>query len=101
MNTSKLTQKSQEALQEAQSQALRRQHGEVDGEHLLLALLEQPEGVLPRILRRIEGAEQSLWQALEHEMDRRPRVNGRRSLRDPAVAEGIAKGRRKGGESER
>tara|TARA_A100001037_G_scaffold132008_1_gene119809 strand:+ start:3059 stop:3220 length:162 start_codon:yes stop_codon:yes gene_type:complete len=44
MNTSKLTQKSQEALQEAQSQALRRQHGEVDGEHLLLALLEQPEG---------------------------------------------------------
>ena len=76
MNTSKLTQKSQEALQEAQSQALRRQHGEVDGEHLLLALLEQPEGVLPRILRRIEGAEQSLWQALEHEMDRRPRVTG-------------------------
>ena len=42
MNTSKLTQKSQEALQEAQSQALQRQHGEVDGEHLLLALLEQP-----------------------------------------------------------
>ena len=76
MNTSKLTQKSQEALQEAQSQALRRQHGEVDGEHLLLALLEQPEGVLPRILRRIEGAEQSLRQALEHEMDRRPRVTG-------------------------
>ena len=76
MNTSRLTQKSQEALQEAQSQALRRQHGEVDGEHLLLALLEQPEGVLPRILRRIEGAEQSLRQALEHEMDRRPRVTG-------------------------
>ncbi|MDP6699853.1 MAG: AAA family ATPase, partial [Candidatus Latescibacteria bacterium] len=76
MNTSKLTQKSQEALQEAQSQALRCQHGEVDGEHLLLALLEQPEGVLPRILRRIEGAEQSLRQALEHEMDRRPRVTG-------------------------
>ena len=53
MNTSKLTQKSQEALQEAQSQVLRGQHSEVDGEHLLLALLEQPEGVLPRILRRI------------------------------------------------
>ena len=70
MNTSKLTQKSQEALQEAQSQVLRGQHSEVDGEHLLLALLEQPEGVLPRILRRIEGAEQSLRLALEHEMDR-------------------------------
>ena len=39
-------------------------------------MLEQPEGVLPRILRRIEGAEQSLRQALEHEMDRRPRVTG-------------------------
>ena len=76
MNTSKFTHKLQEALQEAQHQALRRQHGEVDGEHLLLALLEQEEGVLPRIVRRIDRADERLRPALVRALDRRPRVSG-------------------------
>ena len=45
-----LTQKSQEALHDAQTKALRFGHTEVDGEHLLLALLDQPEGLAPRLL---------------------------------------------------
>ena len=45
MDTNRLTQKSQEALQAAQTKALRYGQQEVDGEHLLLALLEQPEGL--------------------------------------------------------
>ena len=45
MDPNRLTQKSQEALQEAQSAALRFGHTEVDGEHLLLSLLDQPEGL--------------------------------------------------------
>ena len=76
MNTSKFTHKLQEALQEAQHQALRRQHGEVDGEHLLLALLEQEKGVLPRIVRRIDRAD-GLCPVLGRSLDRRPRVSGK------------------------
>ncbi len=77
MNTSKFTHKLQKALQEAQRQALRRQHGEVDGEHLLLALLEQEEGVLPRIVRRIDRADARLRPALVRSLERRPRVSGK------------------------
>ena len=47
MDPNRLTQKSQEALHDAQTKALRFGHTEVDGEHLLLALLDQPRGSLP------------------------------------------------------
>ena len=50
MDPSHLTQKSQEALHDAQTKALRFGHPEVDGEHLLLALLDQAEGIAPRLL---------------------------------------------------
>ena len=53
MDLNRLTQKSQEALHDAQTKALRFGHTEVDGEHLLLALLDQPDGLAPRLL---EGA---------------------------------------------
>ena len=52
MDLNRLTQKSQEALHDAQTKALRFGHQEVDGEHLLLALLEQTEGLVPPLLAR-------------------------------------------------
>src|ERR1700693_5480226 len=45
MDPNRLTQKSQEALHDAQARALRFGHTEVDGEHLLLALLDQADGI--------------------------------------------------------
>ena len=50
MDPSHLTQKSAEALHDAQTKALRFGHTEVDGEHLLLALLDQAQGIAPRLL---------------------------------------------------
>ena len=50
MDPARLTQKSQEALHDAQTKALRYGHPEVDGEHLLLSLIDQSEGVVPRLL---------------------------------------------------
>jgi ATP-dependent Clp protease ATP-binding subunit ClpB len=76
MNMNKFTQKSQEALQEAQSLALRLGHGEVDGEHLLLALLEQEDGLLRRLLQRLEAPVEALREELEKELRKRPRVSG-------------------------
>ena len=46
MDLNRLTQKSQESLHDAQTKALRFGHTEVDGEHLLLALLDQSEGLV-------------------------------------------------------
>ena len=50
MDANRLTQKSQEALHDAQTKALRFGHVEVDGEHLLLALLDQADGLAPRLV---------------------------------------------------
>jgi len=76
MDINKLTQKSQEALQSAQTKALRFGHQEVDVEHLLLALLEQPEGLVPRLLTRMDVPGSQLAEEIERELSRRPSVSG-------------------------
>jgi ATP-dependent Clp protease ATP-binding subunit ClpB len=76
MDPSHLTQKSQEALHDAQTKALRFGHTEVDGEHLLLALLDQAEGIAPRLLGQAGADVDRLRTALEAELARRPRVTG-------------------------
>ena len=82
MDLNRLTEKSREALQAAQTKALRFGHPEVDGEHLLLALLEQADGLLPRLLVRLEVNTAGLRADLERELGRRPRQSG------PGVEEG-------------
>lgn len=54
MDFNKLTRKSQEALSEAQGIAIGNNNQEVDVEHLLLALLRDREGLIPRMLRRMD-----------------------------------------------
>ena len=76
MDPNHLTQKSQEALHDAQTKALRFGHTEVDVEHLLLALLDQSEGIVPRLLSQAGGDPDRLRGALEAELGRRPRVSG-------------------------
>ncbi|MET8163328.1 ATP-dependent chaperone ClpB [Streptomyces sp. NPDC005329] len=76
MDMNRLTQKSQEALQEAQSAAGRLGHTEVDGEHLLLALLDQEEGLIPRLLQQTGTEPEELRAAVREELSRRPKVTG-------------------------
>jgi ATP-dependent Clp protease ATP-binding subunit ClpB len=76
MDMSKLTQKSQEALQQAQSEAARLGHTETDGEHLLLALLDQSDGLVPRLLDQAGVDVAGLRAAVEAELGRRPTVTG-------------------------
>ena len=76
MDPSHLTQKSQEALHDAQTKALRFGHTEVDVEHLLLALLDQAEGIVPRLLSQAGADPDRLRKALEAELARHPRVSG-------------------------
>jgi ATP-dependent Clp protease ATP-binding subunit ClpB len=76
MDLNKLTIKSQEAFQSAQELAARRGHIEVDGEHLLAALLEQEGGLIPRLLQKLTIPVESMLQAVRAELDRRPSVSG-------------------------
>jgi ATP-dependent Clp protease ATP-binding subunit ClpB len=76
MDLNRLTQKSQEALAEAQSKAVRYGHVEVDGEHLLWALLDQPDGLVARLLQRMDIRPEQLMKGVESELDKRPRVSG-------------------------
>jgi len=76
MDMSKLTQKSQEAVAQAQALAVRLGHQEIDGEHLLMALAEENEGLVPRLLQRMDVPVESFREALHKELDRRPKVSG-------------------------
>ncbi|WUJ70063.1 ATP-dependent chaperone ClpB [Kribbella soli] len=76
MDMNRLTQKSQEALHDAQTKALRFGHSQIDGEHLLLALLEQPDGLAPRLLAQAGADPDGLRDSLEQELSRRPKVSG-------------------------
>ncbi|MEH0826111.1 MULTISPECIES: ATP-dependent chaperone ClpB [unclassified Micromonospora] len=76
MDANRLTQKSQEALHDAQTKALRFGHVEVDGEHLLLALLDQPDGLTGRLLSQAGADPDAVRATVEAELGRRPRVSG-------------------------
>jgi ATP-dependent Clp protease ATP-binding subunit ClpB len=76
MDMNRLTQKSQEALADAQARAVEIGHSEVDGEHLLLALVQQAEGLIPGLLGRMEVDAVALGKAVEAELQKKPRVSG-------------------------
>jgi len=76
MDMSKFTQKSQEALIEAQNAAFRFGQYQTDVEHLLFALVSQEKGLTPRLLDRAGVNIESYRQALEFEIDKLPKVSG-------------------------
>jgi ATP-dependent Clp protease ATP-binding subunit ClpB len=76
MDMNRLTQRSREALSEAQNEATRRGHQEVDNEHLLIALLSQENGLIPRILTKMDISVEALKDATERELERRTSVRG-------------------------
>src|SRR5438477_11434998 len=76
MRFDQLTIKAQEAIQEAQRQARARGTAELTSDHLLLALLEQSEGVVTPILQKLGVGPESLSTEIESELDRRPKVSG-------------------------
>ena len=76
MDTVKLTQKSQEALHEAQTQAIHRNHIEVDGEHLLFALLQRADGLCSSVLARMGVDPLDLSRQVELDLESRPMVTG-------------------------
>ncbi len=74
MDFNRLTEKVQEALRAAQSLAVRLSHQQVDVEHLLSALLEQPSGLAPSILKKAGVNVGQLAQRITQELNRLPKV---------------------------
>ena len=68
MNLNQFTQKSVEAVQAAQQMASARQNQQIEQEHLLLALLEQKEGLIPQLMQKA-GVEPAA-------VERLPQVSG-------------------------
>ncbi|MEO0587956.1 MAG: Clp protease N-terminal domain-containing protein, partial [Planctomycetota bacterium] len=76
MDFNRLTQKTQQALQQAQSLAVERGHPAVDNDHLLLALCTQDDGLIPRLLDRMKRPADVVIAELNRRLDRRPSVSG-------------------------
>ena len=76
MNAQKFTQKSLEAIQEAQNLALRRSSMQIEQEHLLEALLEQENGLIPELMKKMGVDADALRRELENRIDRMPGVSG-------------------------
>jgi ATP-dependent Clp protease ATP-binding subunit ClpB len=90
MDPNKLTQKSQEALHDAQTKALRYGHTEVDVEHMLLALLDQSDGLVPRLLARAGVDVAALHAGVEGALESRPRVSGPGASADVRVTRALS-----------
>ena len=76
MDLNKFTQKSQEAIGQAQAVAVRLGHQQIDAGHLMLALVQQEQGLVPRLLERAGYDVRAYQRALDDELGRLPKVSG-------------------------
>src|SRR5437868_13610216 len=76
MKLDKFTVKAQEALQEAQAIARKRDHQEILPEHLLSALLQQQDGLVVPLLQRVGAEPRLVQQRLEDELRKVASVHG-------------------------
>jgi ATP-dependent Clp protease ATP-binding subunit ClpB len=74
MDPNKLTLKSQSALDAAREQAVARSHQTIEPEHVLLALLSDPEGVVYPLLHALGASPRALRDRVDADLDRVPRV---------------------------
>jgi ATP-dependent Clp protease ATP-binding subunit ClpB len=76
MNLDKYTQKSQEAILAAQRLAQDHNHQSIEPKHLLLALLQQDQGVVPAIVTKVSGSPLAIRDELQKELNNRPKISG-------------------------
>src|SRR5215467_4410981 len=84
MQADRFTIKSQEALQAATALAASRNHTETQPEHLLLALLEQPESVVLPVLRKLGAQPDSIRRDLNAALDKLPTITA--GAREPGTS---------------
>ncbi len=75
MDFSRYTTKAQKAVMSAQTIAAERHHSAIEPAHILLALLQQEDGLTPRIIQKIGAQPAAMLAALESHLDRLPRTS--------------------------
>ena len=80
MRLDKFTIKAQDALAQAQKEAEERSHQQIEPEHLLAALIEQEEGVIPSILKKMGVDDRAILSKLDGMLASKPKVYGQANL---------------------
>jgi ATP-dependent Clp protease ATP-binding subunit ClpB len=80
MRTERFTQKATEAITAAQQLAEGEGHAQLEALHLLYALVEQPDGVVPAVLERIGHDPGVLAERIRDELAKQPKVSGATQL---------------------
>ena len=75
MRFDRFTERAQEAAQRAAEIIQRYGHNQIDTEHILLALIEQPGGVIPQILENLNISSESLVERLDATLKASPKAN--------------------------
>jgi ATP-dependent Clp protease ATP-binding subunit ClpB len=76
MDLNKFTQKAQQALIQSQQLASDLNHHTIEPAHLLLALLNQDQGVVPAIVTKVAGSPVALREEIQKELDDKPKIYG-------------------------
>ena len=76
LNADRMTLKAAEAISSAAREARRREHPQIEGVHLLNSLLEQEDGIVAPVLRKMEVSPEKVAGDVESELERRARVSG-------------------------
>ena len=77
MDLNRLTEKAQQAVLAAKSIAVRMNHQQIDVEHLLLALLDQEQGLVPAIVSKADISPEALKIRVQQELEACPGCRGR------------------------
>ena len=75
MRFDRFTERAQEAAQRAAEIIQRYGHNQIDTEHILLALIEQPGGVIPQILEKLNVSAAALTERLDSTLKASPKAN--------------------------
>jgi ATP-dependent Clp protease ATP-binding subunit ClpC len=75
MRFDRFTERAQDAAQRAAEIIQRYGHNQIDTEHILLALIEQPQGVIPQILERLNVDIEDLTDRIDHQLRTTPKAN--------------------------
>ncbi|MFH2013173.1 MAG: ATP-dependent chaperone ClpB [Pseudomonadota bacterium] len=76
MDPNRLTEKTREAINNAQSLAIKYNNQQVDVEHLFLALLDQSDGLIPRVFEKMGSSVQDIRQQVLNNIGNLPKVTG-------------------------
>src|SRR6266568_4975643 len=88
MKIERFTDKAREAISEASEIAKQHNHGQIEVEHLLDALLSQGGGVVQQVIQKVGGSDVAAKRIIENEIERLPRVYG---ANDPGISPRLRK----------